>query len=282
MASAQEGGREASATCLRAGFPPGVHNMVHQWVGGAMEPPSSPNEPAFFLHHCNLDRLWAEWRQRHPGAPYVPVSNLSDVLPPWNERTIADLLDHRALGCQYDTEFPLPQGHQMLPGLRRTRERARVLRRVRRNISTVTAAVTSSPDKPRCSASPYTTSRAAPASPWTATRSDTKTRPGADFSNVRLHTGTAELRCRDRRPRPHLRQPHRHTLAHELTHVIQQRQGPVAGTDSGPASRSPTLRTATSGKRKPMPPEWRPAAPPWCRTSDSTFRQRTRSPFRGT
>ncbi|WP_405800157.1 tyrosinase family protein [Streptomyces halstedii] len=107
---------------LEGWIPPGVHNMVHQWVGGAMEPPSSPNEPAFFLHHCNLDRLWAEWRQRHPGAPYVPVSgappgsNLSDVLPPWNERTIADLLDHRALGYQYDTEFPLPQGHQMLPG----------------------------------------------------------------------------------------------------------------------------------------------------------------------
>ncbi|MYR76066.1 MULTISPECIES: tyrosinase family protein [unclassified Streptomyces] len=107
---------------LEGWIPPGVHNMVHQWVGGAMEPPSSPNEPAFFLHHCNLDRLWAEWRQRHPGAPYVPVSgappgnNLSDVLPPWNERTIADLLDHQALGYQYDTEFPLPQGHQMLPG----------------------------------------------------------------------------------------------------------------------------------------------------------------------
>ncbi|NEE20089.1 DUF4157 domain-containing protein, partial [Streptomyces sp. SID7499] len=25
----------------------------------------------------------------------------------------------------------------------------------------------------------------------------------------------------------------KHTLAHELTHVIQQRQGPVAGTDNG-------------------------------------------------
>jgi hypothetical protein len=25
----------------------------------------------------------------------------------------------------------------------------------------------------------------------------------------------------------------RHTLAHELTHVIQQRQGPVAGADNG-------------------------------------------------
>ncbi|WP_069815455.1 tyrosinase family protein [Streptomyces sp. TP-A0874] len=107
---------------LEGWIPPGVHNMVHQWVGGALQPPSSPNDPVFFLHHCNLDRLWAQWQRQHPGTPYVPTSgapkgnNLPDVLPPWDQRTIADVLDHTALGYQYDTEYPLPEGNQMLPG----------------------------------------------------------------------------------------------------------------------------------------------------------------------
>jgi hypothetical protein len=39
----------------------------------------------------------------------------------------------------------------------------------------------------------------------------------------------------------------KHTVAHELTHVIQQRQGPVAGADQGAGSRSPA-RFTSSGR----------------------------------
>ena len=34
---------------------------------------TSPNDPVFWLHHCNIDRLWAEWRVQHPTRDaYLP------------------------------------------------------------------------------------------------------------------------------------------------------------------------------------------------------------------
>lgn len=54
--------------------PAEMHNRVHVWIGGDMLPPTSPNDPAFFLNHCNVDRLWARWQARYPGAGYRPVS----------------------------------------------------------------------------------------------------------------------------------------------------------------------------------------------------------------
>lgn len=76
-----------------------------------------------------------------------------------------------------------------------------------------------------------------------AVRADMEARLGADFSDVRLHTGpaaqhsAAEIGARAYTSGSHVvigaGGADRHTLAHELTHVIQQRQGPVAGTDNG-------------------------------------------------
>lgn len=34
--------------------------------------PTSPNDPVFFLHHANVDRLWATWQAAHPGKKYEP------------------------------------------------------------------------------------------------------------------------------------------------------------------------------------------------------------------
>ncbi len=36
-----------------------LHNAVHVYIGGQMQTGSSPNDPAFFIHHANVDRLWA-------------------------------------------------------------------------------------------------------------------------------------------------------------------------------------------------------------------------------
>jgi len=50
---------------------PHMHNRVHVWVGGDMAPGSSPNDPVFFLNHCNIDRLWEAWMRRR-GRTYLP------------------------------------------------------------------------------------------------------------------------------------------------------------------------------------------------------------------
>ena len=62
----------------------GMHNLVHCWVAGnngTMNPASSPNDPVFFLHHSNIDRLWAVWQRKHPrAAPYLPATPSGDAL----------------------------------------------------------------------------------------------------------------------------------------------------------------------------------------------------------
>lgn len=76
-----------------------------------------------------------------------------------------------------------------------------------------------------------------------ATRTDMEGRLGADFTDVRVHDDTAaRASAAEVGARAYTSGNHvvigdgggdKHTLAHELTHVIQQRHGPVAGTDNG-------------------------------------------------
>ena len=64
---------------------PQLHNRVHVWVGGDMLPGTSPNDPVFFLNHCNVDRIWESWMTDHgrtyePGAgtPGAPIGHRID------------------------------------------------------------------------------------------------------------------------------------------------------------------------------------------------------------
>ena len=93
-----------------------LHNRVHVWVGGDMGPGTSPNDPVFFLHHCNVDRLWALWQHAHPASSYLPASggpaghNLDDLMQHLTTAgaTPAASLDYRrTMGFIYDTDPPL-------------------------------------------------------------------------------------------------------------------------------------------------------------------------------
>ena len=45
-----------------------LHNRVHRWVNGQMILRASPQDPVFWLHHCNIDRLWGIWMRGRPAA----------------------------------------------------------------------------------------------------------------------------------------------------------------------------------------------------------------------
>lgn len=111
-----------------------------------------------------------------------------------------------------------------------------------------------------------------------ATRADMQARLGADFSDVRVHTGDAARRsAAEIGARAYTSGSHvvigdggadRHTLAHELTHVIQQRSGPVAGVDNGaglsvsdPSDRYEREAEATATKVMAAPVAQRAATP---------------------
>jgi tyrosinase len=79
----------------------GMHNMVHTWVGGSMLPLTSPNDPVFFLTHCFIDKLWADWQEQHPDQEYLPTQataneiGIDDAMRPWNGVTPRDMLDYK-------------------------------------------------------------------------------------------------------------------------------------------------------------------------------------------
>lgn len=76
--------RETSATPTgtRPGFYAEVesqpHNIIHTTVGGnglMSDPQTAGLDPIFWLHHCNIDRLWARWnaqgRANQSDAPFL-------------------------------------------------------------------------------------------------------------------------------------------------------------------------------------------------------------------
>jgi tyrosinase len=62
-----------------------LHNRVHPWVGGSMATAGAPNDPVFWLHHCQLDRLFSQWQTRWPNSPYLPQAGVPGMLPGWNQ-----------------------------------------------------------------------------------------------------------------------------------------------------------------------------------------------------
>jgi len=103
------------------GAPHKMHNGVHLWVGGVWGRTDKPfagtmtlntslNDPVFWLHHANIDRIWSQWEAMH-NYQYRPISgaprgqNLHDTMWPYRnigiKTTIAELLHIDALGYAY-------------------------------------------------------------------------------------------------------------------------------------------------------------------------------------
>ena len=90
------------------------HGGVHLYVGGDigdMAGGESPNDPIFFLHHANVDRLWAMWQDHNRkdadtiadyGNPGFP-DDWRGTLFNFDQVRADELFDFRALGYRYDT-----------------------------------------------------------------------------------------------------------------------------------------------------------------------------------
>ena len=78
----------------------GVHDSGHVWVGGTMlSVPTAPADPVFWMHHAEIDRIWAEWQTANPGQN-PNLSGSAAIMDPWAENEAATR-DITALGYIY-------------------------------------------------------------------------------------------------------------------------------------------------------------------------------------
>ncbi|KHD74468.1 tyrosinase family protein [Actinoplanes utahensis] len=86
-----------------------LHNRVHNYVGGHMGTREAPNDPVFWLHHCNIDRLWWLWQQSRGIDTYQPrtgttpgvIDNTERMRPFATGKTPSALRDITTLGYSY-------------------------------------------------------------------------------------------------------------------------------------------------------------------------------------
>jgi tyrosinase len=105
------------------------HNQVHNIIGGFMPTMQSPQDPIFWVHHGNIDRLWCAWvaaggGRTMPGAadPYWNGSFVYGASPGMPKVQTRDTTS--TLGYTYDNErLPRPPVFKTpkLPALRTLR-----------------------------------------------------------------------------------------------------------------------------------------------------------------
>ena len=101
------------------------HGWGHVWIGGLMgRPPTSPNDPMFFLHHCMVDHAWALWQETHDQTvaanlpptrasdPRVIGHNIDDLMWPWDGAVDTNLTKAVAPSQR---PFPLPSSSTRAP-----------------------------------------------------------------------------------------------------------------------------------------------------------------------
>lgn len=95
----------------------GLHGAVHVDVGTTTnmgQIPYAANDPIFWMHHCNIDRLWTSWNKnggQNPGGSWLTQQFIfADENGNRVAATIQDFVDTGKLGYSYDSLEPAPQG----------------------------------------------------------------------------------------------------------------------------------------------------------------------------
>lgn len=102
----------------------GGHNLIHGFVGGDMgQLDRSPNDPIFWMHHANIDRIWTLWQAKHGGQVYPKAwrtESLGGFLDPTGRAVPAALaqstLDTAAFGYAYPFDPTPPIVFAAAPG----------------------------------------------------------------------------------------------------------------------------------------------------------------------
>lgn len=121
------------------------HNSVHMITGGKMgDVVTAPLDPLFWLHHCNVDRVWATWQYNNYENP--PAAWKAEVIGgfvgpkgPVPDTTAGALLDMKALGYAYDMGFIGPVFAAPAPG---SPERGRELKEDGKDVYNISAVAT--------------------------------------------------------------------------------------------------------------------------------------------
>jgi tyrosinase len=125
-----------------SGIPPGMnnkldsdlHSFVHVNVGTPQNMGRVPNaayDPIFWLHHCNIDRIWASWNDhgnKNPSAQTWKDQKhvFADVSSNRREITNGEVTDLAPLGYSYDKLLPKPAPLVVAAAPRRTETTASV------------------------------------------------------------------------------------------------------------------------------------------------------------
>ncbi|MEC4817015.1 MAG: tyrosinase family protein [Scytonema sp. PMC 1069.18] len=90
------------------------HNGLHGWVGGTMgQVPYAAFDPIFWAHHCNVDRLFAEWQTAHPNI--IPTNEFYNGRLIWTtpltpfDVTTEEIWNIQQLGYDYLTAEVQPR-----------------------------------------------------------------------------------------------------------------------------------------------------------------------------
>ena len=95
----------------------GLHGNVHVYVGNEDnmgDVPWAGGDPVFWMHHCNIDRLWASWNKGGRKNPTTDAGWMNQTFQFVDENgtlitaTVKDFVSIARLRYQYDAYEPVP------------------------------------------------------------------------------------------------------------------------------------------------------------------------------
>jgi len=76
----------------------GAHRAIPAFIQGEFGSFTSPNDPIFFLHHTQLDRLWWKWQQIDPQRRLMDYHGKAGTIESSREASMNDLLHVSSMG----------------------------------------------------------------------------------------------------------------------------------------------------------------------------------------